>query len=342
MRSIPVMMVAAMAAAVTLGTIVWAATTSAQNYPWKPIHPVTVIVPSPAGGSTDQMAHIVADELSEALGQKFVVVNQPGASGSSGTKNALDAPHDGYTWAAGAATDLGTYKVLGMLDTNLSDWALYYTVANVSVISANPGASYRDFGELLEALKKNGDNIPVATAGVSSAGHHMMELVRAATGIRYRHVTYDGSNPAVIAAVSGEVPVVSQLLVEMSQMIKGKRLTPLVALNDKPVMLEGYGEIPPITRWVPGMVAPVHYFGIWLPKDAPADVIRTMDMVWPDRIAKSEALQKYAASRSAIFTPLHGQEAYDGGMKMVRQIAWMYFDAGRAKISPDSVGIPRT
>ena len=318
-----------------------AAGASAQDYPWKPTRPVTVIVPWAAGGSTDQMARIVANELEAELKQKFVVVNQPGASGSIGTKSALDAAHDGYTWAAGAAVDVGSYKVLGLLDTNLADWALYYAIANVTVTAENPNAPYKDFGELLTALKTRGSSVAVATAGLSSAGHNMMEMIKAATGITYKHVTYDGGNPAVIAAVSGETPVVTQLLVEMSEHIKAKRLKPLAALNDKPVMLEGYGEIPAITQWVPNMKPAVNYFGIWVPKNAPAEVIKTMEMVWQNKIAKSDVLKKYADSRSAIFAPLYGQQAFDGGMKMVQPTVWMYFDAGKAKVSPDAIGIAR-
>ncbi len=231
--------------------------------------------------------------------------------------------------------------MLGLLDTKLADWSLFLAVANVGIISANPSAPYKDFGQVLAAMKKDGKDVTVATAGISSAGHNMMEMIRAATGVTYRHVTYDGGNPAVIAAVSGETQLVCQLLVEMSEMIKGKKLVPLAVLNDKPVMLEGYGEIPPITKWIPNMVAPVNYFGIWVPKDAPADVIKTMTMVWQKKMAKSEALQKYAAARSAVFSPIYGDEAYNGAMKMVTTTAWLYFDGGKAKISPDTVGIPR-
>ena len=113
---------------------------SAQDYAWQPDKPVTIIVPWAAGGSTDQVTRVVAGELEEALGQSFVIVNQPGASGSVGTKNAWEAEHDGYTWAAGAASDLGTYPVLGMLDITLDQWALYLDVANVSVVGVNPDA----------------------------------------------------------------------------------------------------------------------------------------------------------------------------------------------------------
>ena len=116
----------------------------AQDYSWKPDRPVNIIVPWAAGGSTDQMARIVAGELEAELKQKFIVVNQPGASGSVGTKNAVEAPKDGYTWAAGAATDIGTYRVLGLLDTGIKDWHLFFAVANLTAIAANPNAPFKD------------------------------------------------------------------------------------------------------------------------------------------------------------------------------------------------------
>jgi tripartite-type tricarboxylate transporter receptor subunit TctC len=329
----------AVLAAGTVGLMASAA--SAQNYAWKPDKPITIIVPWAAGGSTDQMARIVASELEAELKQKFIVVNQPGASGSIGTKNALDAPKDGYTWAAGAATDVGTYRVLGLLDTGIKDWHLFFAVANLTAIAANPNAPFKDFGQLLEALKTNGANVPIATAGLSSAGHNFLESVKAAAKIEYKHVTYDGGNPAVLATVSGETQAVAQLLVEMSEMIKGKRLVPLAVLSDKPIMLEGFGEIAPTAKWLPSMPAPMNYFGIWVPRGAPDNVVKGMSEVWEKRIKNSEALKKYSNARSALFAPLHGDEAERESFKMVRYSAWLYFDAGKGKVSPDTLGIPR-
>jgi tripartite-type tricarboxylate transporter receptor subunit TctC len=314
---------------------------SAQDYPWKPDRPITLVVPWAAGGSTDQMARIVATELEPELGQKVVVVNQPGASGSVGTKGVLEGAKDGYTWAAGAAVDIGGYKVLGLLDSELKDWNLFLAVANVNTVSANPNAPFKDFGQFLEALKKDGKNVPVATAGLSSAGHNMMETIKkAAPDVEYRHVTYDGGNPAVLATVSGETQAAAQLLVEMSEMIKAKRLIPLAVQSEKPVTLEGYGEIPPVTKWLPEMPAPLNYFGIWAPKGTPEPILRTMEMVWKKKIASSEPLKKYAAARAALFTPLSGEEAQKEAEKMTKQTVWLYFDAGKAKISPETLGIP--
>lgn len=316
-------------------------TAVAQDYSWKPDRPVNIIVPWAAGGSTDQMARIVAGELEAELKQKFIVVNQPGASGSVGTKNAVEAPKDGYTWAAGAATDIGTYRVLGLLDTGIKDWHLFFAVANLTAIAANPNAPFKDFGQLLDALKKNGANVPISTAGLSSAGHNFLESVKSAGKIEYKHVTYDGGNPAVLAAVSGETQAVAQLLVEMTEMIKGKRLVPLAVLSDKAITLEGFGEIAPTTKWLPDMPVPMNYFGIWVPRGAPDNVVKTMSEVWEKKIKNSEALKKYATARSALFAPLHGDEAERESFKMVRYSAWLYFDAGKAKVSPDTLGIPR-
>src|SRR5665811_658652 len=99
-----------------------AAPAAAQQ--WKPTRPINLIVPWAAGGSTDQVTRATAAELEPVLGQKIVVINQPGASGSIGTKSALDAPKDGYTWTAGAAQDLGAYETLGLLTTRITDWNL--------------------------------------------------------------------------------------------------------------------------------------------------------------------------------------------------------------------------
>ncbi len=322
-------------------TAMMAVSAVAADYPWKPTKPLTIIVPWSAGGSTDQVTRVIAGELGDALGQKVVVVNQPGASGSIGTKNAWEAPKDGYTWAAGAAGDLGTYVVLGMLDTKITDWHLYLDVANVAVVGVNADAPYKDFGELLAAMKASPGKISVATAGISSGGHNAMELISQATGAKYKHVTYDGGNPAVISTVAGETEVTTQLASEQAEMIRAKKLRPLAVLADKPLEIAGHGTIPAITNWIPTLQVATNYFGIWAPKGIPGDVAKTMEMVWKDKISSSDALMKYAANRGAQFTPYYGDEAQKRVMGMIQNNAWTLYEGGKAKIKPDTVGIPK-
>lgn len=313
----------------------------AQAQNWKPTRPINLIVPWAAGGSTDQVTRVCAAELEKALGQTIVVVNQPGASGSIGSKSAWDAPKDGYTWTAGAAQDLGTYETLGTLKARITDWHLYLNVANIQVISVNPKTPYHNAKELLDAMKAKPGQISVATAGVTSAGHNAMELIAKVTGVKYRHVTYDGGNPAVVATVAGEADVTTQLAVEQADMIRGKRLRPLATVSDKALELEGYGTIPPLSQTLPGFTAPTNYFGIFLPKGVPDEVVKTLDKIWAEKIVHSEALKKYAASRGALFAPTYGAAAQKAVFPAIQANAWLLFDGGKAKISPDTVGIPR-
>ncbi len=308
---------------------------------WKPTRPINLIVPWAPGGSTDQITRVTAAELEKVLGQTIVIVNQPGASGSIGTKSALDAPKDGYTWTAGAAQDLGTYQTLGSLNASIKDWNLFLTVANIQVIGVNPNTPYQNAKQLLDAMKANPGKISVATAGVTSAGHNAMELISKATGVTYRHVTYDGGNPAVVATVSGEAEVTTQLAVEQADMIRGKRLRPLATVSDKPLDLEGYGTIPPLSNTIPGFSAPANYFGIFIPKGVPDEVVKTLEKIWAENISKSEAIKKYAASRGALFAPAWGEAAQKAVFPAVQANAWLLFNSGKAKVSPDTVGIPK-
>jgi len=307
---------------------------------WKPNKPINLIVPWAAGGSTDQVSRIAAAEIEKVLGQKIVVVNQPGAAGSIGTKNAWEAPRDGYTWTAGAAQDLGAYQSLGMLNASIKDWHLFLHVANIPVISVNPGTPYQNARQLMDAMKTKSD-LKVATAGVTSGGHNAMEAIAQAAGVKYRHVTYDGGNPAVVSTVSGETDITTQLAVEQAEMIRGKRLRPLATVSDKPLEIEGFGTIEPISKTLPGFKSAANYFGIFIPKGVPAEVVATVEKIWADQIMQNEAIKKYAVNRGAFFGPSSGEAAQANAFPAVQANAWLLHSGGKTKVAPDRVGIPK-
>ena len=313
----------------------------AADYPWKPTKPITIVVPWGAGGATDQVSRVTAGVLEKELGQKVVIVNQPGASGSIGKKNVWNAPRDGYTWAAGAPKQLGTYKLLGMWDTWIDDWQLYVTVTNVPLVSVNPDTPYKDMAQLLKAMSMK--TISVATAGAGSSGHSAIEGLKAATGIKYRHVTYDGGNPAVIATVAGETEVTTQLASEQAEMVRGKRLRPLAVLAGQALAIKGFGDVPPITDFVKKPLPVLSTaFGIFIPKKGtPKEVFATFDMIWKNVIPNSPELKAYALGKGALFAPSSGQTARDRVWPEIQGDAWSFQAAGRAKISPDKLGIPK-
>ena len=170
---------------------------------WKPTRPINLIVPWAAGGSTDQVTRVAAAEMEKQLGQTIVIVNQPGASGAIGTKSAMDAPKDGYTWTAGAAQDLGAYQTLGSVNTNIKDWHLFLSVANIQVIGVNPQRPWQNAKQFIDDMKAKPGQISVATAGVTSAvGSTCRADVHRSAFVRYADIRNAGSGSVTNVARS--------------------------------------------------------------------------------------------------------------------------------------------
>jgi len=313
----------------------------AHSADWKPEKPINIIVPWSAGGSTDQVTRVVAPILEKALGTSVVVVNQPGASGSIGTKAALDAPRDGYTWTANAVANNATYAITGLAPgTSIDDYKIYLHVANVPVVSVTTDSKYQDFGQLLEAMRSGSDDVTIGTAGVNSSGGMALAAIKEAAGdIKARMVTYDGGNPAAIAAASGEVKGTTQLAVEQTELIRGGKLRPLAVLSDQPLEVEGLDPIPPITNWLPEMTIAPDYFGILIPAGAPQEVYDTMDKVWKEAVMTSDELKHYATSRGAVFDPSYGDAAMKKAMPVAISEACARVTRGEAVVDPSTIGI---
>ncbi len=156
---------------------------SAQNYPWKPERPITIIVPWAAGGSTDQVTRVAAVEIEKALGQKVVIVNQGGASGSIGTKSALDAAQgrlyldrrrrQGHRHLCGERAARHQAFPTG---APISAWSTCRCSASIRT------RPYKDAKDLVDAMKAKPNGVSVATAGINSSGHAAIEAFTRALG----------------------------------------------------------------------------------------------------------------------------------------------------------------
>ena len=126
-----------------------------------------------------------------------------------------------------------------------------------------------DINELVKDLKDNPGNVSVGTAGIGTGGHIGIEVLKSALGFDYKHVPYEGGNPAILAALSGEVDLVPQLSMEMVDMFRGGKLKGLAALTEKPFEIEGADPIPSIAELIPELksIVPLgEAFGIAVPK----------------------------------------------------------------------------
>jgi len=308
---------------------------------WKPDKTITLIVPWGAGGASDQTGRTIASEMESILGQKIAVVNQPGASGSTGQKSAFDADHDGYTWAGNADASVATYQVLGLTpEISHRDWQAYFAIFTPCVIAVNPDSDITDWDSLMEAFKTR--KVNVASAGIGAGGHIAAEaFVGNIDGIDdYNHIPYKGGNPAVVATVSGETEVVMQLSMEEADMLRGGKLRAIASMADEPLKISGVDEIPPITDFVPGFPSVGFNFGLFIPEDIPADAKEAIGKAF-DQAAQSEAVAKLAESKGSVAVAIRGDEADAIMDQAASMFGWLLYEAGVADVSPAEYDIEK-
>jgi len=125
-------------------------------------------------------------------------------------------------------------------------------------------------------------------------------------------------------------------------MLRARKLRALAVLDSQPLTIQGVADpIPPVTKWVPAYKPGANYFGIFLPKGVPPEVVQTLGRIWDEEVAKSKPIRDYAMERGAVFKPSWGEEAQKRAYTYLQPVAWLYYEGGKAKLSPDTVGIPK-
>jgi tripartite-type tricarboxylate transporter receptor subunit TctC len=177
----------------------------AQGYPNKP---VKLIVGFPPGGGTDIIARMIAQKLSESLGQQFVVENRPGGTGMIGANAVAKSPADGYTLLMGHVNSQAIAPALAQkpLYNHRTDFAtISYVgyVPNVLVVNAN--MNVKSIKELIALAKEQPEKLTFASPGVGSTNHLAGEMFQRATGVKLVHVPYKGSAPAISDLLAGHI-----------------------------------------------------------------------------------------------------------------------------------------
>jgi tripartite-type tricarboxylate transporter receptor subunit TctC len=174
-----------------------------------PARPVRIIVPYPAGGSTDITARLVGEKLSQALGQRFYIDNRPGAGGNVGMEAAAQAPADGYTVAVGTtahAINMTLFKTLSY-HTLTSFTPVALLTENPLVLVATPALPAKTVSELIALAKEKPGGLNYASSGNGQSTHLAAELFASMAGIKLVHVPYRGSAPAIADVIAGHVQI---------------------------------------------------------------------------------------------------------------------------------------
>jgi tripartite-type tricarboxylate transporter receptor subunit TctC len=246
---------------------------SAQTYPARPVR---LIVGFPAGGAADITARLIAQSLSESLGQQVVVENRPGAGTNIGTEAVVRAAPDGYTLLLVSVANTVNATLYEKLNFNFSrDVApVAGIIRGPLVMEVHPSVPARTVPEFIAFAKSNPGKINMASAGNGTPGHMSGELFKMMTGVDLVHVPYRGGAPALTDLISGQVHVIFDNLPTSIEYIRAGKLRPLaLTTGTRSQMLP---DLPTVSEFVSGYEVS-SWFGIGAPKATPAEIVETLN-----------------------------------------------------------------
>jgi tripartite-type tricarboxylate transporter receptor subunit TctC len=253
--------------------VVGGAQASAADYPTRPVR---WIVPYPAGGSTDILARIIGQYLSERLGQQVVIENRPGGGNNIGTEAAVHAAPDGYTLLLVNPAHGINATLYPKLNFNIiRDMAPVAGIIRVpNVMEVTPSLPAKTVTEFITYAKANPGKINWASSGSGTSVHLSGELFKSMTGTDLTHVPYRGSAPALTDLIAGTVHVMFANMPSSIAHIQGGKLRALAVTTAK--RSDALPDVPTVAETVPGYEASA-WFGMGVPKGTPADIIQKLN-----------------------------------------------------------------
>jgi tripartite-type tricarboxylate transporter receptor subunit TctC len=241
----------------------------AQTYPSRPVR---IVVPFAAGGSTDIIARLMGQWLSERLGQQFVIENRPGAGSNVGTEVVVNAPSDGYTLLLVGASSAINATLYEKPNFNfLRDITPVAGVISIPFIMAvNPSVPAKTVSEFIAYAKANPGKVNLASGGNGTAGHLSGELFKMMAGVNMVHVPYRGEGPALTDTLGGQVQVMFGTMPATIEYIRAGKLRPLAVTSAR--RSEVLPDLPTVGDSVPGYETNA-WQGVGAPKNTPADIV---------------------------------------------------------------------
>jgi tripartite-type tricarboxylate transporter receptor subunit TctC len=241
----------------------------AQTYPARPVR---LIVGFPPGGSTDIVARLMGQWLSERLGQPFIIENRPGAGSNLAAEAVVRAPPDGHTLLLIFSANAINTTLYDKLSFNFTrDIAPVASIVRVPhVLEVNPSVPAKTIPEFIAYAKSNPGKLNMASGGNGTPAHVSGELFKLMTGINMVHVPYRGAGPALTDLIGGQVQVEFDNLTSSIEYIRTGKLRALAVTTA--TRSEALPEIPTVAEFVPGYEASA-FMGIGATKNTPAEII---------------------------------------------------------------------
>jgi tripartite-type tricarboxylate transporter receptor subunit TctC len=245
----------------------------AQAYPSRPVR---IVAPYPPGGTVDILARLIANWLSDRLGQAFVVENKAGAGGNIGTQAVISSPPDGYTMLLVAAANASNATLYDQLPFNfIRDTAPVAGLISTPLsMNVNPSVPAKTVAEFVAYAKSNPGRVNMGSAGTGTAIHLSGELFKTMTGVNLVHVPYRGGAPAMTDLIGGQIQVIFDLLPQSITQIKAGSIRPIAVTTA--MRSTQLPDVPTIGETVSGYEAS-SWFGVSVPKGTPLAVIEKLN-----------------------------------------------------------------
>lgn len=285
----------------------------AADYPTKSVR---WIVPYPPAGTTDILARLMGNYLSEHLGQTFIIENKPGGGNNIGTEFVARAPHDGYTLLlVNPANGINQSLYKNLKFNILTDIVPVAGIIRVpNVMEVNPNFPAKNVAEFIAYAKANPGKVNMASSGTGTSVHMSGELFMAMTGVKMAHVPYKGSGPALTDIMAGTVDVMFDNMPSSIGHIQGGKIRAMAVTTDK--RSAALPDVPTVAETVPGYEASA-WFGIGAPKGTPADVIDKLNKTVNEALKDPKLVARLADLGGA---PMGGTPA-DFGKVMADEVA---------------------
>lgn len=262
--------------ALTALTVTLAATgVLAQNWPTKPVR---LVIPFPAGGSTDIVGRLIGDKLSQGLGQAVVIDNRAGAGGTTGSDVVAKAAPDGYTILMGTSSTHaiapGLYSKLPYNATkDFSPVALLGTATILLVV--HPSVPAKSVRELVALAKSKPGQLAFGSTGNGSVSHLTAEHFKSLAGVDIQHIPYKGDSPMTVDLASGRISMAFGTAVAFLPYVQSGKLNALAVTNAKPSPVAP--SLPTVaSSGLPGFEA-LQWFGVLAPAGTPKEIVTRLN-----------------------------------------------------------------
>jgi tripartite-type tricarboxylate transporter receptor subunit TctC len=281
----------ALSVALMLGLAAGAAFSQTSDFPNRPIK---MLVGFGAGGSTDVAARIMAQKMSQILGQTILVENRTGASGLIAAEDVAKSPPDGYTLMMASQTVLAVAPRLyrkAAVDPLKDFVAVVYCGASPLVLVVNPSFPAHTTADMIAMAKAEPGKIIFGTGGVGTTPHIASEMFQHAAGIKMTHVAYRGEAGAINDLVAGQIPAMFANLSAITGQLKAGTVRALAVTS--PERAPSAPDIPTVAETLPGFAADT-WFGIVAPTGTPPDVVAKLKAAAQRALAEDDTKKRYA------------------------------------------------